>query len=162
VISLIVAASENGVIGKDGVVPWHLPSELIYFKQTTIGHPVIMGRKTHGSIGRALPGRTNIVITRQKNYRTKNCVVVHSIDEAISQAQKASGSDEIFIIGGAEIYELAMPLAQRLYLTNVHAKIEGDKFFEHDPKDWNEISRKTYPTDKTNKYGYDVLVLEKI
>ena len=157
-----MAASENGVIGKDGVVPWHLPSELIYFKQTTIGHPVIMGRKTHGSIGRALPGRTNIVITRQKNYRTKNCVVVHSIDEAISQAQKASGSDEIFIIGGAEIYELAMPLAQRLYWTRVHTEVEGDRFFEYDPRQWKEISRKAHPADKANKYSYDALMLEKV
>lgn len=160
-ISLIVAIAENGVIGKQGKIPWNLPSELAYFRRTTEGHPIIMGRKTYESIGHPLPRRYNIVITTQKSYSAGGCTVVHSIEEAIDEAKKSPGNDEIFIIGGAEIYKLAMPLAGRIYLTKIHADVKGDKFFEYDLKDWKELSCKIQNADKQNKYSYDMLVLDR-
>lgn len=160
-ISFIVAVAENGVIGKQGRIPWRLPAELAYFSKTTMGHPIIMGRKTYESIGRPLPGRYNIVITSQDNYEAEGCQVVHSLEEAIEKAQKSQGNDEIFIIGGAEIYKLAMPLAGRIYLTRVHAKINGDRFFKYEPKDWQEISREAHSADQQNKYSYDTIVLNR-
>lgn len=161
-ISAIVAASQNGVIGNKGEIPWYLPADLVHFKQTTMGHPILMGRKTHESIGRALPGRTNIVITRNADYKAKGCIVVGSLESAIKEAKKAPDNEEIFIIGGAEIYKLAMPLINKLYLTKVHATIEGDKFFEYDVKEWKEISREEYQADDKNKYAYDFTVLERL
>ena len=161
-ISLIVAVAEKGVIGKNGTIPWRLPGELAYFKQTTMGHPIIMGRKTHEvSIGRALPGRTNIVITRQKDYKPEGCVVAESLDQAIEIAKKAPGADEIFVIGGQSIYEQALPVADRIYLTEVQADIDGDKFFRFDRSDWQETARDEYQADAKNKYDFDILTLEK-
>jgi dihydrofolate reductase len=161
-ISAIVAVAKNGVIGKEGGLPWYLPAELARFKEVTMGHPIIMGRKTHESIGRALPGRTNIVITRDKDYKaTEGCMVVNSLDEAIEQAKKAGGANEIFIIGGASIYEQAMPLLDRIYLTKVDAEIDGDKFFKYDPKKWNQISSEKHSADDKNKYGFEFTVLER-
>src|SRR3954468_16302972 len=112
-ISTLVAVAKNGVIGKDGGLPWYLPSELARFKEVTMGHPIIMGRKTHESIGRALPGRTNIVITGNKDFKAEGCVVVSSLEQAIEEAKKADGVDEIFIIGGESIYKEAMPILER-------------------------------------------------
>lgn len=161
IISAIVAVSANGVIGKEGAIPWRLPAEQAIFKRTTMGHPIIMGRKTHESIGRPLPGRANIVITRQTNYHAQGCTVVESIQQAVEVAKKSPGGEEIFIIGGGEIYNLAMPLTNRIYLTKVHTKLGGDKFFKYDPKEWREISIVSHGADQNNKYGYDIITLER-
>ncbi|MEX0881592.1 MAG: dihydrofolate reductase [Candidatus Saccharimonadales bacterium] len=161
-ISTIVAIAENGVIGKEGGMPWHLPAELARFKQVTMGHPIIMGRKTHESIGRALPGRTNIVITRNKGFATEGCNVAGSLDEAIELAKKSEGADEIFIIGGEQIYKEAMPLLDRIYMTKVDAEVEGDKFFYYDPKAWKQVSTEKYPADKKNQYDLEFTVLDRV
>ncbi len=161
IISLIVAITKNGVIGKAGRIPWHLPAEQAIFKQTTMGHPIIMGRKTHQSIGRALPGRRNIVITRNRNYRADGCVIASSLEQALEEARKAEGSDEIFIIGGEEIYNHTMPLAGRIYLTKVHATLAGDKFFKFNPKQWRQVSAKRHEADENNQYDYEFIILER-
>src|SRR3989344_2358148 len=158
-VSFIVAVTENGVIGKNNVVPWYLPADLAHFKQTTMGHPIIMGRKTHESIGRSLPGRYNVVITRQKDYKAVDgCVVVHSLNEALN-LPKVKADPEVFIIGGVEIYEQSLPLADRIYLTRVHTKIGGDKFLSFDESKWREISREEHQADDKNKYNYDFIML---
>ena len=158
-LSAIVAVAENGVIGRKGGLPWHLPAEMARFKQITMGHPIIMGRKTHESIGRALPGRYNVVITRDKDYRAEGCEVVGSLDEAIELAKKAEGSKEIFVIGGEQIYREAMPKLERIYLTKVHAKIDGDKFFYYDPKEWKQVSSEKHSPDTKNQYDFEFTVL---
>src|SRR5579862_2439730 len=125
VLSIIVAAAENGVIGKDGQMPWRLPAESAYFRQTTLGYPVITGRKNFEAMGRALPGRLNVVITRQSDYPAPaGAAVVHSLQEALELAP-VKAADEVFVIGGAQIYDEAIPLAGKLYLTTVHARVEG-------------------------------------
>jgi dihydrofolate reductase len=129
VVSAVVAASQNGVIGRQGSLPWNLPGEMAYFKKITMGHPIIMGRKTHESIGRALPGRQNIIITHDGSYKAEGCTVVTSLDKAL-EAAAAADIDEVFIIGGSSIYELAMPKLNKIYLTRILADIEGDKFFK--------------------------------
>ena len=156
-ISIIVATANNGVIGKSGALPWYLPADLLHFKETTMGRPIIMGRTTHESIKKALPGRTNIVISRNKSYKAEGCEVVSSLTEAIENA----GDGEVFIIGGASVYEQALSLADRIYLTNVHADIDGDKFFKYDSSDWRQVSAKVHLTDDKNQYDYDFLVLER-
>ncbi len=131
-ICLIVAAAENGVIGRDGRMPWHLPSELKYFRSRTMGKPVIMGRKTFQSIGKPLPGRTNIVITRDQAFTADGTTVVGSLEEALAAARiaaSASGVMEIMVLGGAEIFRQALPLAARVYLTRVATNPEGDTYF---------------------------------
>jgi len=160
-ISLIVAAAENGVIGRRNKMPWHMPADLKHFKETTTGHPIIMGRVTHESIGQALPGRTNIVVSSDKGYEAKDCKAATSVEEAIELAKNAPGSDEIFIIGGASIYEQALPLAGRLYLTKVHASVEGDKVFKYNPAEWNEISSEPHQANEKNQYNYSFTVLER-
>lgn len=128
-ISLVVAMSENRVIGVDNHLPWHIPEDLKRFKKITSGHPIIMGRKTYESIGRPLPNRTNIIISRNKDFRAEGTITCHSLEEAIKWASQASGNDEIFIIGGGEIFKQALPIADRIYLTTVHWPYEGDAFF---------------------------------
>lgn len=158
-LSIIVAIAKGGVIGKQGGLPWYLPAELAYFKQMTMGHPIIMGRKTHESIKRALPGRENIVITRDNTYTPAEGVeVVHSLEEAL---EKVKGQDEAFIIGGAEIYSQALPLVNRLYVTQVDAEVEGDKFFKFNEQDWKQISSEKHHKDAKNKYSYEFIVLER-
>lgn len=158
-ISIIVAATDDGVIGKTGGMPWYLPADLAHFKEVTMGHPIIMGRVTHESIGKALPGRYNLVITHDKSYKAaEDCEVVESLEEALEKVKK---TPEVFIIGGESIYEQALPLANKIYLTKVHAKIEGDKYFKYNPEDWKEVSYEAHPTDKQNKYSYDFIVLER-
>jgi len=132
-IALIVAVSENGVIGRDNQLPWHLPADLKRFKQLTTGHAVIMGRKTFESIGKPLPLRRNIVITRRKNWNADGIEVAHSLDEAIGLA---ASDDEVFILGGAEVFRDALPRANTLYLTRVHATVDGDVYFP--PVDWSQ------------------------
>jgi dihydrofolate reductase len=146
------------VIGKEGGLPWYLPADLAHFRTVTMGQPIIMGRKTHESIGKALPGRQNIVITRDKNYQAQGCEVVGSIDQAL---QKANGADEVFIIGGQSIYELAMPRIDRIYLTRVAADIPGDKYFHYDRVQWRETSSEKHPADTKNQYPYEFIVLER-
>lgn len=153
---MIVAAAENGVIGKDGKMPWRLPSESRYFRETTTGHPVITGRKNYEGMGRPLPDRLNIVITRQDDYKVPaGVIVVHSLKDALRLPQVKS-ADEAFIIGGAQIYDEATPLSDRLYLTTIHAEIDGDTFFRYDPADWRLESSDYHPADAENKYAYTI------
>lgn len=159
-ISIIAAASENNVIGNNGKLPWNLPADFQHMKQLTMGHPLIMGRKTHESIGRVLPGRRNIVITRQA-VTYPSCEIVTSLEEALA-AVKNDPSGEAFIFGGGEIYAQAMDKAQRIYLTRVHAMVEGDAFFpEIDVKKWKESGREDHPKDARNQYGYSFIAYEK-
>jgi len=140
-LALVVAVSENGVIGRDGGLPWHIPEDLRHFKQRTLGHAIVMGRRTYDSIGRPLPGRRNIVVTRQRSLEIPGCDVVHSLSEAIELA-RAGGDDEPRIIGGASLYAESLPLATRLILTEVHQSIEGDTFFPaFDRAQWREVLR---------------------
>lgn len=157
-ISIIVAVAENGVIGKTGGIPWYLPADLAHFKEITMGHPIIMGRVTHESIGKALPGRVNIVITRNEDYRADGCEVVGSLGQALKSVKD---EPEVFIIGGDSIYQQAVALANRIYLTEVHAKIEGDKFFRYDPAQWQEVNREKHRTDDKNPYNYDFVTLKR-
>ena len=158
-ISLIVAVADNGVIGQDNALPWRLPGDLKRFKALTMGKPIIMGRKTFDSIGKPLPGRTNIVITRQSDLQIVGCTVVGSLDEAFGSVQ----ADEYMIIGGAEIYRQALPQAQRVYLTQVHATISGDAFFPLlEPTQWHETSRDDVPADDQNQFAHSFITLERV
>ena len=159
IISLIVAMDENRVIGYKNKLPWNLPSELKYFRETTKGKPVIMGRKTHESIGRPMPERLNIIITRDKNYRTDNCIIVNNVHDAIKATK---GSSEIIVIGGAEIYKLFLPIANRLYVTKVHGAFKGDTYFpEFNENEWVKVKEKFFEKDNENKYSYTIMVLER-
>jgi dihydrofolate reductase len=160
-ISTIVAVAKNGVIGKADGLPWYLPAELARFKEVTMGHPIIMGRRTHESIGRALPGRTNIVITRNKDFKAEGCIVTLSLEKALAKAKRAEGADEIFIIGGEQIYAEAMPLLDRIYLTKVDADVDGDKFFRFDESQWNQIRSDKHQKDDKNLYDFTFLLLER-
>lgn len=164
-LSMIVAAAQNRVIGRDNALPWYLPNDLKYFKQTTLGKPIIMGRKTYESIGKPLPGRTNIVITRQRDYQPEGVKVVHSVAEARDLAESVcliDGQSEAMIMGGAEIYALALPDADRLYLTEVHADVEGDAYFpEYDKTAWQEVSRDNFEAEGPNPYNYSFVVYDR-
>jgi len=150
-VSLIVAVSDNGAIGKDNKLPWHLPADLRFFKQTTLGHPIIMGRKNFESIGRALPGRTNIVLTKNPNFSAPDVIVANSLDAAF----KISHAGECFIIGGADIYKQALPFCKKLYITRVHGIFEGDTFMPEFEKQFRRISCKNNLKDEKNPYDYD-------
>jgi len=153
-ISIIVAASENNVIGRDNDIPWHLPDDLKHFRQKTEGHPIIMGRKTFESLPNgALPKRRNIVVTRDSEYKADGAEVASSLDEAIMYARKDNPSEEIFIIGGAEIYKHAMPLANYLYFTRVHAWIKGDKVFPEIGPEWEEVVSEDHPVDDKHRFA---------
>ena len=141
-ITLIAAVARNGVIGADGAMPWHLPEDFAFFKRTTMGHPLVMGRATFESIGRPLPGRRSIVITRTRNWRHDGVEVAGSMPLAIDLAASGRGGEEVFVIGGGQIYRLAMPLADRLLITEVGLQPEGDVTFPRiDPFEWVEVSR---------------------
>ena len=161
---MIVAVAENGVIGRNNALPWYLPNDLKYFKQTTMGKPVIMGEKTYESIGKPLPGRTNIVITRQADYQPEGVKVVNSVEAARELAESVcliDGQEEAMIMGGAEIYTLALPHTDRLYLTEVHADVEGDAFFpEYDKSLWQEVAREDFAAEGPNPYNYSFVVYE--
>ena len=151
--------AENRVIGINNTLPWHLPADLKHFRQITTGHHVIMGRRNYESIGKPLPNRTNIVVTRNRNYRAPGCVVTHSLEEALEHAH---ADPEIFIIGGAELYRQSFAHADRLYLTLVHAKIAGDtRFPDFDPDQWNEIMRERHEADDKNPYAYSFLMYDR-
>ena len=162
-IALVVAVSQNNVIGRNNQLPWHLPEDLQYFKSVTMGKPILMGRKTFDSIGRPLPGRKNIVITRDLEWDAEGVEVVYSVDDALAAGADAcavANSDEIMIIGGAQIYRDCLPIADRLYLTRVEAEIEGDAFFpDIDTKQWQKIAEKT--PKEIDKYSYCFQVLER-
>lgn len=164
IISLIAALSKNQVIGKNNDLPWHLPDDMKYFMQTTKEHYVIMGRKNYESIPekfRPLPNRTNIVVTRKKDFQAPNCIVVHSVEAGLTFARQAN-QQETFIIGGAEIYTLGLPIANRLYLTEIDAEIAGDTFFPAIRKDeWLEVSRKHHTADARHAYAFDFVLYEK-
>lgn len=164
-MSLLWAMSNNRVIGRNNALPWHLPEDLKYFKRVTMGKPMIMGRKTYESIGKPLPGRTNIVISRNPHYTAQGVETVTSLDEAMALSEligKRDGVDEAIVIGGAEIFLLSLPLADRLYLTEVHAHIEGDTWFpEFDHSQWQEVTRENFMADESNPYDYSFLVLDR-
>ncbi len=164
-LALIAAVAENGVVGRDNKLPWHLPEDLKYFKRTTLGKPVVMGRKTWDSIGRPLPGRTNIVISRQPNLKLAGASVVADLPAALRLAERVGstqGSEELMVIGGSEIYALALPMAQRLYLTEVHAQVAGDATFPAWNRDeWRESSRQRHSPSDTNPYDYSFVIYDR-
>lgn len=158
-ISLIVAAAQNGVIGLKNQLIWRLPDDLKQFKRLTTGHPIIMGRKTFDSIGKPLPNRTSIVITRSKDWFSEGILIVNSVEEAIEAAQKTD-TEEAFVIGGAEIYQLTLPIADKIYLTEVQAYFEGDAYFSiPDIENWQEESRLHHPADEKHATAFDFVEL---
>ncbi len=160
ILSLIVAAAENNVIGANGTIPWHLPDDLKHFKALTHAHPVIMGRKTYDSIGRALPDRPNIVVSRNLEVAPVGTELAHSLSDAIKKGE-AHHSEEIFIIGGSELYGESMDLADRIYLTRVHATIEGDTLFPEIDDEWKEVARERHEADATHKFSFSFITFEK-
>ncbi|MGN6579202.1 MAG: dihydrofolate reductase [Bordetella sp.] len=156
-LTLIVAYASNRVIGRDNGLPWKLPGDLAHFKRTTLGHPIIMGRKTWESLGRPLPGRTNIVVTRQADYAAAGAVVVTSLQAALDAC---TNDAEPFIIGGAQLYALALPTADRIVATEVHARIDGDAWFPELPQNqWRETDRQAQPEE--NGLRYDFVTYER-
>lgn len=160
-ISLVAAVADNGVIGADGGMPWHLPADLARFKQLTLGKPVLMGRLTWEAIGKALPGRINLVLTRDVNWHAAGAIRVGSLEEAL-QAAGSSGAAELMVIGGAEVYRQALPLARRIYLTRIHAEPWGDTHFpDLEPGDWQEVARREQLSDERNAWDLTFAVLER-
>ena len=164
ILSVIVAMAHNRVIGLNNQMPWHLPADLAWFKKNTLNKPVIMGRKTFESIGRPLPNRHNIVISRQiepSDNKISNVSWVKSIDEAISLAQKQQ-PDEVFIIGGGNIYQQVLPLIDRLYLTHIDAELQGDTYFpDYLPEQWQVIYQEDHQADEKNSYPYQFKILQR-
>jgi len=159
-LSLIVAMDRNGVIGANGVLPWRLPADLQHFREVTMGKPIVMGRRTHESIGRPLPGRENIVISGQPGYRARGCTVLDSLDAAL---RHCAAQDEAFVMGGAELYRQTLGRADRIYLTEVHADVEGDTTFPPwDREVWREIERRDFGSDEANLYCYSFVILERV
>jgi len=157
-LSLVVAASSNNVIGRDGGLPWHLPDDLRQFKRLTTGKAVIMGRSTYESIGRPLPDRRNIVMTRNADYVADGCDVVSSVSEAMDAVE---GAEEVMIIGGGQVYRDFLPLANRIYLTRVQAEVEGDTyFFDIDRTRWRLVSSEHHDADEEHEYAFDLMVFE--
>jgi dihydrofolate reductase len=169
-LSLIVAMAKNRTIGLDGAMPWHIPEDLKFFKRVTMGHPVIMGRKTYQSIGAALPGRTNIVVTRNKDFEAADADVVHDLSEALTKAKATEelwrpdgGREEIFVIGGADIYGQALPEAQRIYMTEVHQEHPGDAFFpELAEGEWKETDRQDRDPETLGGSAYSLVILDRV
>lgn len=160
-ISFIVAMDKNRVIGKDNQLPWHLPADLKFFKKTTMGHPIIMGRKTHESIGKPLPGRENIIVTRNKHYHLEGCTVIHSLAEL--KKLESEKEAEVFVIGGAELFKTVFPIADRLYITMIAHEFAGDTYFpEFNESDWNLVSIEKGETDERNPYEYSFNIYERI
>ena len=159
-IALIAAQAENRVIGLDNQMPWHLPEDLQYFKKVTLGKPVIMGRKTFESIGRPLPGRTNIVITRQGDWAAEGAVTVSSLEQGLEVAATEE-PEELMVIGGAQIYAMAMPVAQRIYLTQINQAFEGDAWFPELGEEWQQVSRQDGRSTKQD-LGYSFLTFERV
>ena len=159
-LSLIVAVARNGVIGANGAIPWKLPDEQQLFKRLTLGHHIVMGRKTYESIGRLLPGRTTVIVTRQKDYVVPGAIVTHSLSDAINAAAR---DDEIFVIGGADLFREALPLADRIHLTTVDAEPEGDTFMPRiDLTEWQELASETHDSDERHAYRYRYALYERL
>ncbi|MCB2100871.1 MAG: dihydrofolate reductase [Rhodobacterales bacterium] len=159
-VAQVVAVAANGVIGRDGALPWHLPEDLKWFKRVTLGHPIIMGRVTFDSIGRPLPGRTNIVVTRDGAWTAEGVRVAHDVAAALALAA-AEGAAEAMVIGGATIYAQTLDRTDRLYLTEVHATVDGDtRFPPLDRAQWTEVSREDHPADG-DRPGYSFVVLDR-
>ncbi len=158
ILSMIVAHADNRIIGKDNDMPWHLPADLAYFKKTTLGKPVIMGRKTYESIGRPLPGRQNIVISRDDQYQADGIETVTSVEQALALV---SDVDEIMVIGGGAIYQHCLPAAQRLYITHIDAAIDGDTQFPAYENEWQKVSSEVRGADEKNKYELDFCIYER-
>jgi dihydrofolate reductase len=160
-ISLIAAMASNRVIGNNNVMPWHLSADLKKFKQITMGSPILMGRKTYESIGKPLPGRTNIILSRNPEYQQHGCLVFNDIETAIKKACESAG--EIFVIGGADLYEATLPIADALYLTIINRAFQGDTFFpDIDLNDWSEVEREDIDDDPDAVFSYSFLKLEKV
>jgi dihydrofolate reductase len=158
-VTLIVAMAQNGVIGRGNTLPWRLPRDLKRFKAFTLGKHILMGRKTYESLGRPLPGRSNLVLTRDRRWLAPGVVVVHSLEEAMAQV---GANDELVAIGGAEIYRLVLPIARRIYLTHVHADVAGDTFFpDFDPTQWADLECSTHPADDEHAYPLTFVTLER-
>ncbi|MBD3857718.1 MAG: dihydrofolate reductase [Acidobacteria bacterium] len=160
-VSLIVAVSSNGVIGHDGGLPWHLPADLKHFKRTTMGHHLIIGRRTWDEVGKPLPGRTMVVVTRSRRFAPEGAKVVRSVEQAL---EIAAEDDEPFIGGGSQIYRIALArdLVHRIYLTRIHAEVEGDTFFpEFDLDDWELVSEEHHEADEKNEFDYSFLLYER-
>lgn len=166
ILSMIVATADNNIIGKDNDMPWHLPADLAYFKKVTLGKPIIMGRKTYESIGRPLPGRRNIVISRDENYIAEGIDTVTSVEQALALVDGSDGSDaveEIMVIGGGAIYKHCLPNADRLYVTHIKAAIDGDtQFPAYDDGCWNKTASELRSSDEKNAYDLDFCVYERI
>jgi len=159
VLSLIAAMARNRVIGRAGGLPWKLPIDMAHFKQTTTGKAVIMGRKTFDSLGRALPGRENVVLSRDPSFRAPGCNVVASVDEAIERTRHF---DEAIVIGGSVVYEAFLPRAERLYLTRIDAEVCGDVCFpDFDPCEWHEIARRDVAADDRHAHAFSIVTLER-
>jgi dihydrofolate reductase len=157
--TLVVAMSHNRVIGRDNQLPWRLPADLAFFKRVTLGHPVIMGRRTYESIGKPLPGRLNVVVTGQRDFAAPGCVVVHSLDEAY---RAANGAEQVSIIGGSSIFEEALPAADEIYLTEIGAEIPGDvRFPEFDRSEWSETELERHAADDRHAYPFRILKLQR-
>jgi len=159
-ISLIVAMASNRVIGNNNLMPWHLSADLKKFKKITMGSPILMGRKTYESIGRPLPGRTNIIISRNPEYQQDGCLVFNDIETAIKKG--CESAEEIFVIGGSDLYEAILPIADALYLTIINREFQGDTFFpDIDLNDWSEVERENIHDDPDAAFSYSFLKLEK-
>jgi len=161
ILSIIVAVGNNGVIGKDNTLIWHLPGDLQYFKNLTMGKPIIMGRKTFESIGKPLPGRTSVIVTHNKNYKAEGCIIAHTLEDALKKID--TKCEEAFIIGGAEIYKQSLPIADKIYMTRVYEDFEGDTFFPSiNSSTWQLITKTPMPVDEKNKYPYGFLIFKKV
>ncbi len=159
IISIIVAMDKKGVIGHEGDLPWHLSADLKHFKAVTMGKPLIMGRKTHESIGRPLPGRKNIIMTRSPGFIAEGCTVVLSLDDAF---QAAGDVEEVMIMGGSAIYDQSLTRTDRLYLTEVHTDVSGDVYFpEFNKSEWVELERENHSADEMNNFDYSFVILER-
>ncbi|MCS6967748.1 MAG: dihydrofolate reductase [Cytophagales bacterium] len=157
-IAAIVAVADNGVIGNQGKLPWHLPADMEHFKRLTMGHHILMGRKTYHSIGRPLPGRISLVLSRDGTLVLPKAKVFTGIEDAIMEAQR-NGENELFVIGGAEVFRLALPYLHRIYLTQVHASPPGDVYMPSWGEDWTELQREERPADEKNIYPYTFVTL---
>ena len=163
-VAIVVAVADNGVIGRGNALPWDLPDDLQHFKQTTMGRPIIMGRKTFESIGRPLPGRLNIILTRDSTWHTPGVSVATSMEQAIEIAERQAlidGAHSVVVIGGAEVYRQALPFTSRVFLTRVHGNVHGDAFFNLDQiESWRELSRIEVSAGERNSHDFSVIELE--
>ena len=157
--TLVLAMARNRVIGRDNQLPWRLPDEIAYFKKVTMGHPIVMGRRTYESIGKPLPGRMNIVVTRNRGFAAPGCTVVGSLDEAW---RAAGDADEVCVIGGTSLFRESLPIADRIHLTEVEAEVPGDTYFpEFDRTQWRETEIERHPADARHAYPFRILRLDR-